>query len=227
MKAVRNMKVKFSSFIFLIFFLQQSISYAQLPPISQGNLIRITSTKYFKYPIIGKVGQISSDSLSLFVQNRLFRFSATEIEKIEIKEKYKRHTFEGALLGAVPGALIFGAIAYSTGNDKSSYGPSFTKRESALMGATMGAFSGGIIGGLIGYSKITKDWQQIFPVRKIQIRIPIKGEKSPFLACAMSLMLPGLGQYYNGDTRKGVIQDIRSEERRVGKECRSRWSPYH
>ena len=22
-------------------------------------------------------------------------------------------------------------------------------------------------------------------------------------------------------------QDIRSEERRVGKECRSRWSPYH
>ena len=23
------------------------------------------------------------------------------------------------------------------------------------------------------------------------------------------------------------IQDVRSEERRVGKECRSRWSPYH
>ena len=24
-----------------------------------------------------------------------------------------------------------------------------------------------------------------------------------------------------------VISDVRSEERRVGKECRSRWSPYH
>src|SRR2546426_4881107 len=24
-----------------------------------------------------------------------------------------------------------------------------------------------------------------------------------------------------------VIQSVRSEERRVGKECRSRWSPYH
>ena len=23
------------------------------------------------------------------------------------------------------------------------------------------------------------------------------------------------------------IEDYRSEERRVGKECRSRWSPYH
>ena len=27
--------------------------------------------------------------------------------------------------------------------------------------------------------------------------------------------------------RKFVQKDVRSEERRVGKECRSRWSPYH
>ena len=26
---------------------------------------------------------------------------------------------------------------------------------------------------------------------------------------------------------KGIIEPERSEERRVGKECRSRWSPYH
>ena len=26
---------------------------------------------------------------------------------------------------------------------------------------------------------------------------------------------------------KGEVVAIRSEERRVGKECRSRWSPYH
>ena len=24
-----------------------------------------------------------------------------------------------------------------------------------------------------------------------------------------------------------LLDDVRSEERRVGKECRSRWSPYH
>ena len=28
-------------------------------------------------------------------------------------------------------------------------------------------------------------------------------------------------------TRTVVLTDYRSEERRVGKECRSRWSPYH
>ena len=29
------------------------------------------------------------------------------------------------------------------------------------------------------------------------------------------------------DVYVDYINDIRSEERRVGKECRSRWSPYH
>ena len=27
--------------------------------------------------------------------------------------------------------------------------------------------------------------------------------------------------------REGIDGEVRSEERRVGKECRSRWSPYH
>ena len=28
-------------------------------------------------------------------------------------------------------------------------------------------------------------------------------------------------------TEEGRVKIVRSEERRVGKECRSRWSPYH
>src|SRR6266496_6558902 len=31
----------------------------------------------------------------------------------------------------------------------------------------------------------------------------------------------------SGVTMKCAAQELRSEERRVGKECRSRWSPYH
>ena len=34
---------------------------------------------------------------------------------------------------------------------------------------------------------------------------------------------PGLGD----PTCHGATRPVRSEERRVGKECRSRWSPYH
>src|SRR2546426_7803364 len=31
----------------------------------------------------------------------------------------------------------------------------------------------------------------------------------------------------DGEAEQGVLEVGRSEERRVGKECRSRWSPYH
>ena len=33
--------------------------------------------------------------------------------------------------------------------------------------------------------------------------------------------------YTTGSRIIEVVMDFRSEERRVGKECRSRWSPYH
>src|SRR5256885_12714959 len=36
---------------------------------------------------------------------------------------------------------------------------------------------------------------------------------------------PNLQDLDDGDPRHAI--DFRSEERRVGKECRSRWSPYH
>ena len=34
-------------------------------------------------------------------------------------------------------------------------------------------------------------------------------------------------KYINIDKRSKISKNKRSEERRVGKECRSRWSPYH
>ena len=43
---------------------------------------------------------------------------------------------------------------------------------------------------------------------------PMAETKSVFKAVLFSLLVPGMGE-------------LRSEERRVGKECRSRWSPYH
>src|ERR1035438_5206794 len=37
-----------------------------------------------------------------------------------------------------------------------------------------------------------------------------------------------LGSFHTTPFRFRVeVRDLRSEERRVGKECRSRWSPYH
>ena len=40
-------------------------------------------------------------------------------------------------------------------------------------------------------------------------------------------LLEGYGNDNPGAKSQGIKQLMRSEERRVGKECRSRWSPYH
>ena len=43
----------------------------------------------------------------------------------------------------------------------------------------------------------------------------------------LMLFLPGWFQGCQTSLRFACGFDLRSEERRVGKECRSRWSPYH
>src|SRR5260370_28125677 len=43
------------------------------------------------------------------------------------------------------------------------------------------------------------------------LRVGVKGDRDPGY----------------GSTSKMITEAARSEERRVGKECRSRWSPYH
>src|SRR5256886_12563760 len=61
-----------------------------------------------------------------------------------------------------------------------------------------------------------------------RIRRVIFGCTDPVAGAAGSvinlLQMPALN--HRCDIASGVLQD-RSEERRVGKECRSRWSPYH
>ena len=58
------------------------------------------------------------------------------------------------------------------------------------------------------------------------------------LETKLSMVLMGFGNIVHGQIIKGllylavevayvVFMVMRSEERRVGKECRSRWSPYH
>src|SRR2546430_13723245 len=52
-----------------------------------------------------------------------------------------------------------------------------------------------------------------------------RGDKGGWLCCRF---LHGRGQVdEEGGTLARFAADGRSEERRVGKECRSRWSPYH
>ena len=62
--------------------------------------------------------------------------------------------------------------------------------------------------------------------RELRERYGISGQIT--LSYDMTFVILLLSALYEPPTRKGTTRCIvRSEERRVGKECRSRWSPYH
>src|SRR5258708_10725595 len=53
--------------------------------------------------------------------------------------------------------------------------------------------------------------------------------RDPLFRAFFIFQQPVEGQWHSGNLRATAIPvaETRSEERRVGKECRSRWSPYH
>ena len=49
-----------------------------------------------------------------------------------------------------------------------------------------------------------------------------------FLLAGVIFILPAVRDHAPEQTKESATEETeRSEERRVGKECRSRWSPYH
>src|SRR5688572_32302868 len=59
------------------------------------------------------------------------------------------------------------------------------------------------------------------------LRPPLCGPRSPETNPAPPPFERGIGLSVAGDHEFASPNPDRSEERRVGKECRSRWSPYH
>ena len=72
-----------------------------------------------------------------------------------------------------------------------------------------------MIQSMTGYGKATAE----LPDKKINVEIKSLNSK------AMDLSTRIAPAYREKEIE--IRNEIRSEERRVGKECRSRWSPYH
>ena len=60
------------------------------------------------------------------------------------------------------------------------------------------------------------------------LAVKVPGMPGPGIRQGHPVKVHGLvAQPWSMNDRAGVAFRVRSEERRVGKECRSRWSPYH
>src|SRR5256886_9410046 len=86
-------------------------------------------------------------------------------------------------------------------------------------------------------SVLTKTHDVGFDVQRIRedfpvLRQTVNGKPLVYLDNAASSQVPQVvidrGSIYLEDEHSNIHRGVhRSEERRVGKECRSRWSPYH
>ena len=77
------------------------------------------------------------------------------------------------------------------------------------------------------FLKILQSKKEKFKEKNIKLEVIEEKEDSYIInlkkvkrIATLSLRIPNSTRYY-------YIHLLRSEERRVGKECRSRWSPYH
>ena len=64
------------------------------------------------------------------------------------------------------------------------------------------------------------------PYQKLRILTFLNPDRDP-LGAGYQIIQSKIAVGSGGLTGKGFLKGTRSEERRVGKECRSRWSPYH
>ena len=74
-----------------------------------------------------------------------------------------------------------------------------------------------------------RNWNNICrPLAPIDIRKPISLVRSVTETYMMFMIpMPPTSKEIPPIQAKSIVNTFRSEERRVGKECRSRWSPYH
>ena len=64
----------------------------------------------------------------------------------------------------------------------------------------------------------------------IRVLLGTVENNEPVVFCTNEIAIPGImenGIIKDESALVAALSQLRSEERRVGKECRSRWSPYH
>ena len=188
--------------------------------VKQSNFIAyvfllLTVTFWAGNFIVGKFAsqyQIPPFSLNfyrwLFAWMILAPFTIQELfkKKSYILENYKYYTVLG-----ITSVTIFNSIVY--------YSLNFTQ----------------VISGVLMISTIPVMIIFISSILKIEKTnsVQILGVSCSFIGVVLIITKANLGILLNLDFNKGDITMVfgmlswRSEERRVGKECRSRWSPYH
>lgn len=155
------------SLILIIGFI--STAEAQVQRLEVGDKVRVTAP--FIDPmtrIKGTISEMSGTVLVLSKKDSLIYISDSLIQNLEISTGKKRVVGRGSLIGAVTGAMLFGAVS-AIRNDicgPSEVGCSSARSNGAafLSGGTTGLLTGIVAGAITGFFIKIDDWERA-PVR--------------------------------------------------------------
>ena len=134
--------------------------------------------------------------------------------------KWKPYIFLAVLLASLVPLVWLGRYNYPTGDDY-YYGT-----EAHLVWQQTGSIPQAISAACAGVAKSYQIWQGTYSALFLMYLAPNAFSNTAYHLVTFVILLLLCGSIFYL-LRPLVCQFLRSEERRVGKECRSRWSPYH
>ena len=191
--------------------LKEEVTYEDLPEEDGLNLI--SEREELKIPFSVRVATIISDFFSKYssMPGSFFKNIQEDLYRANIIMPASKYV--GLAIGiSVILAIISGILVSVVGG---------------LMLGSIGTLLGFVIGPILGMFAFM--YSRIYPRKKVKARSDDFSRELPFALRHMATMLSsGSGLL---ETMRSISNSeygvLRSEERRVGKECRSRWSPYH
>ena len=177
-----------------------------------------------------KTAGFTEQEIGVAIRDREQQQSLTESTGTQAAEDATKGAVGGGVVGGVLGLLAgVGALAIP------GVGPIIAggALASTLAGAGIGAAAGGLLGALVGMGVPEEDarhFEQGFQRGGILVTVQA-GDRAEIARQALAEGGADLGpsrrDLERDTTADREHMELRSEERRVGKECRSRWSPYH
>ena len=159
--------------------LAPAVSAQEAPALQPGQRLRVTAVAPGRFTgvTVGSLVKVGPDSVTLLDPERsaVTELPLTSITRIEVSQGKRRHTWQGALIGAGVGGLGALAIAGDSSGLCGTYDmphPCSNSEKVALGALVVGAWAG--IGAWLGHRKQSEDWSDSTVAR---LRVTVRPER--------------------------------------------------
>ena len=174
----RNVRVV--STLLAVMLLAPAVRAEEGPPLQPGQRLRVTAVAPGRFTgvTVGSLVKVGPDSVTLLDPERsaVTELPLNSITRIEVSQGKRRHTWQGALIGAGVGGLGALAIAGDSSGLCGTYDmphPCSNSEKVALGALVVGFWAG--IGAWLGHRKQSEDWSDSTVARLRVTLLPKRG----------------------------------------------------